>query len=248
MSKLIAFAILLTVSFCTAQVIDQQQEVVEYGYWFELEIIRWQIFRPTFDNINGMDIYIHKSGDPGNVIIEITDSLTDSTLYIQTMPSIEAHSGWIHFDFEQKPLIPERAYYIKVNASIASASPANRYFWECSAAMGIDYYPRGNASIPYERDFAFRTYGCIDGIKEESTINSSNYSLYVAPNPFNSSVSISAPKHAIVEIFDINGRCIAEFDGGDQVWRPGVSVGTGIYLVRAKIGNESVTKRIVYLK
>ena len=54
--------------------------------------------------------------------------------------------------------------------------------------------------------------------------------------------------NAKIEIFDLNGRCIAEFDGGDQVWKPEVSVGSGIYLVRAKIGDKDITKRVVYLK
>ncbi|MCK5833771.1 T9SS type A sorting domain-containing protein [bacterium] len=78
--------------------------------------------------------------------------------------------------------------------------------------------------------------------------------LSAYPNPFNSAVSISAPDNAVVEIFDINGRCIAEFPGGDQIWKPEASVGSGVYLVRARFdkltdrGEESVTKRVVYLK
>jgi hypothetical protein len=31
-------------------------------------------------------------------------------------------------------------------------------------------------------------------------------------------------------------------------WQPEKSVGSGVYLVRARIGGESVTKRVVYLK
>jgi len=68
------------------------------------------------------------------------------------------------------------------------------------------------------------------------------------PNPFNSAVMITAPAGAEVEIFDLNGRNIAKFDGGTQVWKPEASVGSGIYLVRARAGDETVSKRIVYLK
>jgi len=85
-------------------------------------------------------------------------------------------------------------------------------------------------------------------IGETPALRPTNISIFVSPNPFNSSCRISAPVNAIVEIFDINGRSIAEFDGGDQIWRPEASVGSGIYLVRAKIGGNNITKRVVYLK
>ena len=100
------------------------------------------------------------------------------------------------------------------------------------------------------------------GIAEEHhTIKPEYLNINIWPTPFNSSVSISAPEGARIEIFNINGRSVAEFDGGDQVWKPEASVGSGIYLVRArfdyfdKLNNrltdragEEVTKRVVYLK
>ena len=96
-----------------------------------------------------------------------------------------------------------------------------------------------------------------------------NIELTVFPNPFNSAVSISAPDNAIVEIFDLNGRIIADLsannpvgsrqastagDAGvaltnsEYIWTPDKSVGSGVYLVRAKIGDKNIAKRIVYLK
>jgi hypothetical protein len=68
----------------------------------------------------------------------------------------------------------------------------------------------------------------------------------------------------IIEIFDISGKKVfTEFvgaglkparAGGSQtlpyktVWRPAPSISSGIYLIRAKIGNSETTKRVVYLK
>jgi len=93
--------------------------------------------------------------------------------------------------------------------------------------------------------------------------------LTVFPNPFNSSVKISLSvipgliRNPEIQIFDINGhmvaqipvfnspltRGVAEGRGGYEfVWTPDAFLGSGIYLIRAKIGEESVTKRIVYLK
>ena len=72
-----------------------------------------------------------------------------------------------------------------------------------------------------------------------------------------------------IEIFDINGRIVEEIpannpvgDGspvpssngrGDRapteiVWTPDKSLGSGVYLVRVKSGDENITKRVVYLK
>ncbi len=106
------------------------------------------------------------------------------------------------------------------------------------------------------------------------------------PNPFNSAVSITAPAGAEIEIFDVNGRRVAElprlaslgtpsqakgnsplFKEGwpeagvflsegarlsptahSYVWRPEGNLGSGIYFVRATMGVESMTKRIVYLR
>jgi len=89
------------------------------------------------------------------------------------------------------------------------------------------------------------------------------------PNPFNSAVTISldcrsesAEPLSTLEIFDINGRRVgrippaplnkggAEFSeaGGSFLWTPSTSLGSGVYLVRAKVSGEYVSKRIVYLK
>lgn len=80
------------------------------------------------------------------------------------------------------------------------------------------------------------------------------FSIWSLPNPFNSALSISTPDMASVEIFDIMGKSIATLKGGEQVWRPDNSVGSGVYLVRASVGpstgsgTKSITKRVVYLK
>ncbi len=70
----------------------------------------------------------------------------------------------------------------------------------------------------------------------------------VWPNPFNSACRITAPEGATVEIFDIDGRSVASFQNTDNIWQPDESIGSGVYLIRARVGNESVAKRVVYLK
>ncbi len=112
------------------------------------------------------------------------------------------------------------------------------------------------------------------GIDEENMFPNS-FDIDVHPNPFNSAVKIRIQgvegSRVRVEIFDINGRCIAEMPVGDGfpvqssngrgdlapteiVWTPDASLGSGVYLVRAHFdklsdqGGQSVTKRVVYLK
>ena len=100
------------------------------------------------------------------------------------------------------------------------------------------------------------------------------FALSAYPNPFNSAITIALnchsrengnPEDVAVEIFDINGRKVGNVSVGDGspvpqtngrgncaltevVWQPEASVGSGVYLVRAKIGDVEITKRVVYLK
>jgi len=79
------------------------------------------------------------------------------------------------------------------------------------------------------------------------------------PNPFNSAVSISAPEGAEIEVFDVNGRRVGAWrrhartglppsNPYETVWQPSPALGSGVYLVRATVGEQSTSKRIVYLK
>jgi len=110
-------------------------------------------------------------------------------------------------------------------------------------------------------------------------------SINAHPNPFNSAVTIVAPAGAEIEILDVNGRRISVIarranarrdnlsddeiaalpsvtrnDGVCEfVWQPAASLSSGVYLVRMRFDNRSLsgdeasdsgttTKRIVYLK
>ncbi len=88
---------------------------------------------------------------------------------------------------------------------------------------------------------------CTDDIVE-TIIKPQGLEITVLPNPFNSSCAISAPKGAKVEIFDIDGRKIAELADGQRTWTPNKEIGSGIYLVRATTEDKTITKRIVLMK
>ena len=100
-----------------------------------------------------------------------------------------------------------------------------------------------------------------------------SFRITVKPNPFNSAVTISVGAiHELplrIEIFDINGRMVADIfadntvgsrhastagDAGvaptnsEYIWQPEKSVGSGVYLVRCTGLDLNEIKRIVYLK
>ena len=117
--------------------------------------------------------------------------------------------------------------------------------------------------------------GRIDYI-EEIQINPEQIALSVFPNPFNSSCAITVNvgaglTPAQIEIYDLRGNVVTPYssrqsrdsfvplDKGDRgdasasaqgvyIWTPDKKIPTGIYLVRATAGNETITKRIVYLR
>ncbi|MBN2543437.1 T9SS type A sorting domain-containing protein [bacterium] len=88
----------------------------------------------------------------------------------------------------------------------------------------------------------------LTGIKERAkTIDKYHISCY--PNPFNSCCRISSPGNAKITMFDLDGRAIAELNSNCAIWEPVSSVSSGIYFVRANLGDKwSQPKKVVYLK
>ena len=95
-----------------------------------------------------------------------------------------------------------------------------------------------------------------------------DFEISAYPNPFNSAITISlsggvgaSDARSVqvgIEIYDISGRLVADlpvtncgipqFVPTPQIWQPEKSLGSGIYLVRARTGDNNITKRVIYLK
>jgi len=84
------------------------------------------------------------------------------------------------------------------------------------------------------------------GIKEKQV--PASFELKAYPNPFNSSCKIEVHTGTKIEIIDINGRIISASNKTPIIWQPDESISSGVYLVRATAGNETITKRIIYLR
>lgn len=87
--------------------------------------------------------------------------------------------------------------------------------------------------------------------------------LSISPNPFNSSCAITASEGATIEIYDLRGNvvgthpCVRPSQGqthrsvptnGTFFWQPNESISSGVYLIRATKGGETITKRAVLMK
>ena len=100
--------------------------------------------------------------------------------------------------------------------------------------------------------------GNVDWIREPG-MKPQNISLNVYPNPFNSSCQITVDVGAFrekplqIEIFDLRGNLVGALNltplqNGAAIWQPDEEIGSGIYLVRATMGEKTVSKKIVYLR
>jgi len=112
-----------------------------------------------------------------------------------------------------------------------------------------------------------------EGIAEWQVPKPHTLSLSAFPNPFNSSVAITAPADAEVEIYDLRGNVVfnhphslsslrspseyspslaKEGDGAQRqrvVWQPDESIASGIYLVRARTEDgRTATRKVVLLR
>ncbi len=75
-----------------------------------------------------------------------------------------------------------------------------------------------------------------------------NVSLQICPNPFNSSCRIEVPMETTTKIYDLNGKCVGVFDKTPCVWTPDESISSGIYLIKATVGDKLITKRAVLIR
>ena len=73
-------------------------------------------------------------------------------------------------------------------------------------------------------------------------------SLTISPNPFNSACVITSLEGASIEIHELNGKCVGAFEKTPCLWQPDETIGSGVYLIRATVGERMVSEKVVYLK
>lgn len=149
--------ILLLRSRIPPVVLDQAQEQIDYGFWFDQTVERWQEFRPTGDELAKIDIKVGRQGNPGNVLISLKTE-AGTTLW-STSLAPPTGVNWISATIEPNISVePERIYRIHVKSSQDSPDPSDRYFWRGKKNCTYD---RGRSSVDPSWpgfDFAFRIY------------------------------------------------------------------------------------------
>jgi hypothetical protein len=161
--------------------LDQVQNGVNYGFTFEDDVIRWQEFKPLHSTLNRLDLYISKYGNPGNMLVNITDS-GHRTLWQTTVLEADIDAfGWVNITVDPAlPLIPEQSYYIYVGSDIPSPDVDNQFVWRGTTKS--NYY-RGENSLHSGRptwDFGFRTWSipCDIGSYIDQAQNVTNYGFW----------------------------------------------------------------------
>ncbi len=244
------------------EVIDQQQTDVNYGFWFENSVIRWQEFKPTLDNLSSIEIYFAKTGNPGNVIAEIR-TVDDTLLGQEIIAEADIPSLWLKIDFSEAiSLEPGSKYRIYIYSDQASPSVDNRYTW--MGSKNSTYTPECSCDVQDDwptYDYAFKTYAylpvSINDNPQETTPHISLSQNY--PNPFNAFTTIcyelSNSDFVTLTVFDILGREVRTLV--DKFHDPGTYVihfdakdlSSGIYLYKLQIGNNLLqTKKMLLIR
>ncbi len=136
-------------------------------------------------------------------------------------------------------------------------------------AYAVKAGPGGGDIWTMYRHDSYRTgyqYGGPAKIAENSYRTPSQLEISVSPNPFNSSCKININGVGAyrdtplqIEIYDLRGNIVeaslasvsSEWDDRESrpyIWQPAQSISSGIYLVRAISGEQTITKRIIFLK
>ncbi|MCD6502350.1 T9SS type A sorting domain-containing protein, partial [bacterium] len=198
----------------------------------------WNMIAAPFDTTPASDIATEPSG-----------SVVSGTLY-----GFDMLSGAY---FEPSELAPLSGYWVASSREAELFAPRDG----SSSAMAKFAFSQAFGSPPPPPSLT--GYG-----EEVKASLPEEFSISAYPNPFNSAVNISLSAgvgasdarsgQVGIEIFDISGRLVADlpvtncgspqFVPTPQIWTPEKSLGSGVYLVRAKIGDKEITKRIVYLK
>jgi len=234
------------------------------------DTILLDILRPPPPPSNRYTWWKITGSSPYNVLFVDIRSDTSDTSYWKLQyytPYGIADSFWLEWDTS---LVPSGAIF-EITSSIVDTYRVMDNTIDWSLAMDMRSESR-SPTIPFY-ELGYIRFIRTTGIDEFSpSAKPAVFAISAYPNPFNSAVTITVGeglRPSRVEIYDINGRIVekiippsppftsGEEDGksplskgdlGGLVWQPGPSLGSGVYLVRASFGDESVSKRVVYLK
>lgn len=150
-------------------VIDQAQTATGYGFFVTSPATypsltpRWQEFRPQYNNIEKIDLYITDQHRVDSTLkVWITDD-TDSILWTANFSdAVLPNSGWLEIDTPRISVVPGMQYRVNLtvdkypNDGNISAS----VFW-LGSTTPTDYFVNDTTSGWPTYSYAFRTYSVV---------------------------------------------------------------------------------------
>jgi len=207
------------------QVQDNNGGAADYGYSFSSFDPQpmWQEFKPTFDNVNAVDIHFGKVGSPGgSVTIEIKDAAGTSSLGSKTYNEADVPDGWKQVIFDTAiDLTPGSVYRIYYAISGGVYDLYNRLSWwgnnsgtstySCSPVDCQHVFYGSNPDF----DFRFRTYGAPDATTTTINSHTPNPSRIGQSYTVDVTVTSSHTPQGTVDVDDGNGNtCLITLSGG----------------------------------
>lgn len=252
----------VSIDLSVEELTDQAQREVNYGFWFDKNNPRWQEFIPQLSILNAVNVYIQRSGNAGNILVEVVN--LDNNVLGQKLvdESGVPENGWLRADFEEHiQLLPGSKYRIRVSADKISQASTNRYFWMGSTTS--EYDTSCTSSVEHQTpsfDFAFSTRGRPGAVhvheKEQKTSRVVLHQNY--PNPFNPFTFIvyTIPKdcHVRLTVYDILGREVRELvneyqmQGTFKIKFNAENLANGLYFYQFKAGDAVFVNKMLLVK
>jgi len=117
---------------------------------------------PTLDRLTAVEVYIGRSGNPGDVELEIK-TVDGASLRRAVVDQASVGTGWLRFEFcPAIVLAPGSKYRIHVTSNADSPSAEDRYFWRGLTDSSYDCTCESDVSASGmwpSFDYTFRTYG-----------------------------------------------------------------------------------------
>ncbi len=178
---------------------------------------------------------------------DVTALIAEIDSYIYTFNSTAAtsntfYSATVMFNF-RNILAPNTI--TKISEFLRGMKPyvtTNKIVWETLSEKRASWLSSHNNSTD---NFIKKCSDIVLGI-DESTINNS---IYLYPNPTNSTITIQCPENNIqnINIYDITGKLIITENANNETIKTLNlhSVDNGIYFVQVKTPDNTITKRII---
>lgn len=202
-----------------------------------------------YTEVNVVGDYAYASADDDGVIIFDISSPSSPTLVAEYETEDDAKgiaiSGeWLYVAMDRDGVQPFKI--IPPGDSLVAYDPFP------TQGRARDVHADLNYVFVADRDALMILINTEFGIEDRGELPSA-CEVLVSPNPFNSSCKIEIPEDYEIEIYDVSGRVISEqsqFESSSDgvIWNPSDETPTGVYFLKAELGDSILKTRLVLMK